>query len=52
MPSGAGHQNCACGMSIDQVEARMRRGMEDEREERGERPVGFKAQEAERGRRG
>ena len=35
MPGGSGFQNCACGMSIDQMEERMQRQMEEEREQRG-----------------
>ena len=51
MPAGTGSRNCACGMSIEQVEARMQRGVEEERGEIGfERfSVGHKEQE-ERGR--
>ena len=35
MPGGSGFQNCACGMSIEQMEDRMKRMMDEERGQRG-----------------
>lgn len=51
MPGGSGFQNCACGMSIEQMEDRMKRMMEEERGQRGmDRIVQSNKEAVERGR--
>lgn len=49
-PGGSGHQNCACGMSIEQMDARMERVVQEERGETRHQMVYSDKEEIERGR--